>query len=62
MHDNDNIGIAAIGYDNAGPVGYDEAMYGEISGNTVYNISGITNKGEGSPTTPTASTATAAPT
>jgi hypothetical protein len=47
VHDNDNIGIAAIGYDNAGPVGYDEAMYGEISGNTVYNISGITNKGEG---------------
>jgi hypothetical protein len=47
VHDNDNIGIAAIGYDNAGPVGYDEAQYGEISGNTVYNISGITNKGEG---------------
>jgi hypothetical protein len=47
VHDNDNIGIAAIGYDNAGPVGYDEAQYGEIAGNTVYNISGITNKGEG---------------
>ncbi len=47
VHDDDNIGIAAIGYDNAGPVGYDEAMYGEIGGNTVYNISGITNKGEG---------------
>src|ERR1700733_13282013 len=47
VHDNDNIGIAAIGYEGVGPVGYDEAMYGEISGNTVYNISGITNPGEG---------------
>jgi len=48
VHDNDNIGIVAIGYENVGPVGYDESMYGEISGNTVYNISGILNKGEGS--------------
>ncbi len=48
VHDNDNIGIDAIGYEEVGPVGYDEAMYGEISGNTVYNISGIANKGEGS--------------
>jgi len=47
VHDNDNIGIAAIGYEEVGPVGYDEAMYGEISGNTIYNISGITNPGEG---------------
>jgi hypothetical protein len=48
VHDNDNIGIAAIGYEEPlGPVGYDEAMYGEISGNTVYNISGIDNPGEG---------------
>jgi len=47
VHDNDNIGIVAIGYEKVGPVGYDESMYGEISGNTVYNISGITNKGEG---------------
>jgi hypothetical protein len=47
VHDNDNIGIAAIGYEGVGPVGYDEAMYGEISGNTVYNISGKTNPGEG---------------
>jgi len=47
VHDNDNIGIAAIGYEEVGPVGYDEAMYGEISGNTVYNISGISNAGEG---------------
>jgi hypothetical protein len=48
VHDNDNIGIVAIGYENVGPVGYDQAMFGEIAGNTVYNISGITNKGEGS--------------
>jgi hypothetical protein len=48
VHDNDNIGIDAIGYENVGPVGYDQAMFGEISGNTVYNISGIANKGEGS--------------
>jgi hypothetical protein len=48
VHDNDNIGIDAIGYEDVGPVGYDEAMYGEISGNTIYNISGIRNPGEGS--------------
>jgi Bacterial Ig-like domain (group 3) len=47
VHDNDNIGIAVIGYEGVGPVGYDEAMYGEVGGNTVYNISGITNPGEG---------------
>jgi hypothetical protein len=47
IHDNDNIGIDAIGYEGVGPVGYDEAMYGEISGNTIYNISGIANPGEG---------------
>jgi hypothetical protein len=47
VHDNDNIGIDAIGYEDVGPIGYDEAMYGEITGNTVYNISGITNLGEG---------------
>jgi Protein of unknown function (DUF1565) len=47
VHDNDNIGIDAIGYEGVGPVGYDEAMYGEISGNTIYNISGKTNPGEG---------------
>jgi hypothetical protein len=47
VHDNDNIGIDAIGYEKTAPVGYDEAMYGEISGNTVYNISGVKNPGEG---------------
>ena len=35
----DSIGIDAIGYEDVGPIGYDEAMYGEITGNTVYNLS-----------------------
>ena len=47
VHDNDNIGIDAIGFEGVAPTGYDQARYGEVSGNTVYNISGITNPGEG---------------
>ncbi len=47
IHDNDNIGIDVIGYEGTGPVGYDQASYGVVSGNTVYNISGIGNVGEG---------------
>jgi Right handed beta helix region len=47
VHDNDNIGIDAIGFEGVGPSGSDQAKYGEISGNTVYNISGIHNPGEG---------------
>jgi hypothetical protein len=47
VHDNDNIGIDAIGFEGVGPSGSDQAKYGEISGNTVYNISGINNAGEG---------------
>jgi len=47
IHDNDNIGIDIIGYEGTGPVGYDQASYGVVSGNTVYNISGIGNVGEG---------------
>ena len=47
VHDNDNIGIDAIGFEQVGPTGYDQAKYGEISGNTVYNISAINNPGEG---------------
>jgi hypothetical protein len=47
VHDNDNIGIDAIGFEGVGPTGSDQASYGEISGNTVYNISGIKNPGEG---------------
>jgi Protein of unknown function (DUF1565) len=48
VHDNSNIGIDIIGYEGTGPVGYDEASYGVVSGNTIYNISGIANTGEGS--------------
>jgi hypothetical protein len=47
VHDNDNIGIDAIGFEGVGPSGSDQARYGEISGNTVYNISGKNNPGEG---------------
>ena len=47
IHDNDNIGIDAIGGEGVGPSGSDYARYGEISGNTVYNISAINNAGEG---------------
>jgi hypothetical protein len=47
VHDNDNIGIDAIGFEGVGPSGHDQAKYGEVSGNTVYNISGIHNAGEG---------------
>ncbi len=47
VHDNDNIGIDAIGFESVGPAGFDQPKYGEVGGNTVYNISGITNPGEG---------------
>jgi Right handed beta helix region len=47
VHDNDNIGIDAIGFEHVGPIGHDRARYGEISGNTIYNISAIHNPGEG---------------
>jgi hypothetical protein len=47
VHDDDNIGIDAIGFEGVGPTGSDQARYGEISGNTVYNISAINNPGEG---------------
>jgi hypothetical protein len=47
VHDNDNIGIDIIGYERTGPTGYDQAGWGVVSGNTVYNISGIGNPGEG---------------
>jgi hypothetical protein len=47
VHDNDNIGIDAIGFEGVGPTGSDQAKYGLVSGNTVYNISGIHNPGEG---------------
>jgi uncharacterized protein YjdB len=48
IHDNDNIGIDAIGFEgvSSSPT-YDYARNGTISGNTVYNISAINNPGEG---------------
>ena len=58
VHDNNNIGIDIIGYENTGPVGYDEASYGVVSGNTIYNISGIGKPGRALPTTPTDSIVT----
>lgn len=47
VHDNDNIGIDAIGFEGVGPSGHDQAKYGEISGNTVYNISSYGNPAYG---------------
>ncbi len=40
VHDNNNIGIDAIGFEGVSPnAAYDQARYGEIRGNAVYNIS-----------------------
>ena len=47
IHDNDNIGIDVAGYWKHGPTGYDQPMYGVVSGNTIYNISGIASSSEG---------------
>jgi hypothetical protein len=47
IHDNDNIGIDAIGFEGVAPSGYDRARYGEISGNTIYNISSYGNPAYG---------------
>jgi hypothetical protein len=48
VHDNDNIGIDAIGFEGVSPdPTMDFARNGEISGNTIYNISAINNPGEG---------------
>jgi len=48
IHDNDNIGIDAIGFEGVSPnSAYDYARNGVITGNTVYNISAINNPGEG---------------
>ena len=47
IHDNDNIGIDVIGFEGVSPnSAYDYARNGEVSGNTVYNISAINNPGE----------------
>ena len=48
IHDNDNIGIDAIGFEGVAPSGsVDYARNGVITGNTIYNISAIANAGEG---------------
>ncbi len=47
VHDNDNIGIDAIGFEQVGPSGFDQAKYGLVSGNTVYNISSYGNPAYG---------------
>lgn len=44
IHDNDNIGIDAIGFEGVSPnPAYDQARDGEIRGNTVYNITSYGN-------------------
>ncbi len=47
VHDNDNIAIDAIGFEGVGPSGLDQSRNGVISDNIIYNVSGITNPGEG---------------
>ncbi|MBV8551130.1 MAG: DUF1565 domain-containing protein [Acidobacteriaceae bacterium] len=48
VHDNDNIGMDAIGFEGVSPnPEYDYARNGLIAGNTIYNISAINNPGEG---------------
>ena len=44
VHDNDNIGIDAIGFEKVSPdPSTDQARHGEIRGNTVYNITSYGN-------------------
>jgi hypothetical protein len=44
IHDNNNIGIVAAGYEKAAPqTAYDRPRNGLIAGNTVYNISSLHN-------------------
>jgi hypothetical protein len=44
VHDDDNIGIGAIGFEHVSPdPKYDQARYGEIRGNTVFNITSYGN-------------------
>ena len=44
VHDNDNIGIDAIGFERVSPnPDYDQARHGEIRGNVVYNITSYGN-------------------
>jgi len=44
IHDNNNIGIDAIGFEGVSPdPAYDQARNGEISGNIIYNITSFDN-------------------
>ncbi len=43
VHDNDNIGIDFIGFENTGPSGKDQARDGVCVGNHIYNISSGSN-------------------
>jgi hypothetical protein len=44
VHDNDNIGIDAVGFEGTSPqVAYDQARDGDIAGNLVYNINDNAN-------------------
>lgn len=48
IHDNDNIGIDVIGFENVAPsAAYDQARNGLIRGNIVYNISSNNNPSYG---------------
>jgi len=48
VHDNNNIGIDAIGFEGVSPdPTYDQARNGEISGNVVYNITSYDNPAYG---------------
>jgi hypothetical protein len=49
VHDTNNIGIGAIGFEGVAPdPAYDQARDGTISGNTVYNITSFGNPAYGS--------------
>jgi hypothetical protein len=43
IHDNNNIGIDIAGGYGEGPVGFDYARNGRVSGNNIYNISSVNN-------------------
>ena len=47
IYDNDNIGMDAIGFEDVGPTGYDQAKNGDVYGNLIYNNSAYKNPGEG---------------
>jgi len=46
IHDNNNIGMDTIGFEGAGPEGFDQATNGDVYGNIIYRNSAINNAGE----------------